>query len=212
MEQKVRLISLNYYYLDGHFPAPTVGLSPVLGVYINHDKCFAFVELNSVELTTACCELDGIEFKGKAGTVIIRVRRPNDFRAELLPPATRPIPKLNINGISVVGTTVADGPNKIYVGGIPYNVGEEQVRELLEAFGTLKSFHLVKDLVTGFTKGYGFCEYADPAMTIVACTGLNGLEIGDKVLTVRLNNAPFVGGDMPTLTQGKEATRVRAYS
>ena len=190
------------------------GPCPVLSVYINHEKCFAFVELTSVELTTACCAFDGIEFRGRMGTVIIRVRRPNDFRPELLPAPTRPIPTLNLGGMSVVGTTVGDGPNKIFVGGIPNNLGEEQVRELLEAFGPLKAFHLVKDMVTGTTKGYGFCEYLDSAVTPKAVEGLNNLQIGEKILTVRVNN--LVSGQDPSqplaIANGKEPTSVANYS
>ena len=33
--------------------------SPVLNVYINRERRFAFVELNNIELTTACMALDG---------------------------------------------------------------------------------------------------------------------------------------------------------
>ena len=32
---------------------------------------------------------------------------------------------------------------------------------------------------------YGFVVYADPAVTDIACQGLNGLKMGDRVLTVR---------------------------
>ena len=43
------------------------------------------------------------------------------------------------------------------------------------------------------SKGYAFCEYADLENTHVACQGLNGLQVGDKTLTVRVatqSNAP----------------------
>lgn len=40
-----------------------------------------------------------------------------------------------------------------------------QVRQILQAFGTLKAFNLVLDRETGNSKGYGFCEYADPSVT-----------------------------------------------
>lgn len=32
---------------------------------------------------------------------------------------------------------------------------------------------------------YGFVVYADPSVTDIACQGLNGLKMGDRVLTVR---------------------------
>ena len=186
----------------------TEGACPVLSVYINHEKCFAFVELNSVELTTACCQLDGIEYKGRLGNVIIRVRRPNDFRPELLPPPTRPIPALNLSGITAASITIPDGPNKIYVGNLPTSLGEEQVRELLEAFGQLRAFQLVKDPLTGAPRGYGYCEYADPAVTSIAVEGLNDMPIGDKSLIVRLNST-INTGDIPSIpAANKDPTKV----
>lgn len=60
-----------------------------------------------------------------------------------------------------------------------------QVRELLSAFGPLKSFHLVRDPGSPTSKGYGFCEYLNAAVTAMACEGLHGMQLGDKTLTVR---------------------------
>lgn len=44
-----------------------------------------------------------------------------------------------------VGMTVAESPNKLFIGGLPTYLSEEQVMELLKSFGELKSFNLVKD-------------------------------------------------------------------
>ena len=44
----------------------------------------------------------------------------------------------------------------------PYCV---QVKELLSSFGDLKSFNLVKDSGTTFSKGYCFFEYLDTDVT-----------------------------------------------
>lgn len=33
------------------------GDMPVMTVYINHERCFAFVELKTIELTTACMQV-----------------------------------------------------------------------------------------------------------------------------------------------------------
>jgi len=34
-------------------------------------------------------------------------------------------------------------------------------------------------------QGFAFCEYVDPAVTEVACQGLNGMELGDRFLVVQ---------------------------
>jgi len=58
-----------------------------------------------------------------------------------------------------------DAENRIFVGGIPYYLTEEQCRELLGSFGAIKSFELIKDKETGMGKGCvqaGVCDlYTD---------------------------------------------------
>ena len=39
------------------------------------------------------------------------------------------------------------------------------MKELLNSFGQLKAFNLVKDINTGMSKGYAFAEYADVGVT-----------------------------------------------
>lgn len=47
----------------------------------------------------------------------------------------------------------ADAAERIFVGGLPYYLTEDQCRELLGSFGAIKSFDLVKDRETGNSKG-----------------------------------------------------------
>lgn len=122
--------------------------------------------------------LDGIMFEG----VAVRVRRPNDYNAAAavgLGPAG-PSPTLNLGAIGLggggaasllglgslgaplgglgavsgvgVGGTSGD-PDRVFVGGLPYYLNEEQCKELLASFGAVKSFDLVKDRDTDKSKG-----------------------------------------------------------
>jgi splicing factor U2AF subunit len=72
--------------------------------------------------------------------------------------------------------------------GLHYHLTEDQVLELLQAFGKVKAFHLVKNDPDSLTsKGYCFVEYSDPNVTQVAVIGLNGMDLGGgKVLTARV--------------------------
>jgi RNA recognition motif-containing protein len=88
----------------------------------------------------------------------------------------------------VVGTNVTDGPNKIYIGSIPPQLTDDNVKEILSAFGQLKAFNLVRDPGSVLSKGYAFCEYTDSSLTQVAIEGLNGLPVADKQLQVRVAN------------------------
>ncbi|KAJ1381908.1 U2 snRNP auxilliary factor, large subunit, splicing factor [Sesbania bispinosa] len=157
----------------------------VVNVYINHEKKFAFVEMRTVEEASNAMALDGIIFEG----VAVRVRRPTDYNPSLaaaLGPC-QPSPYLNLSavGLSVGAVGGTDGLDRIFVGGLPYYFTEAQMRELLQSFGPLRSFDIVRDKDTGNSKGYGFCIYQDPAVTDIACASLNGLKMGDKTLTVR---------------------------
>ncbi|GMP74710.1 hypothetical protein CsSME_00032052 [Camellia sinensis var. sinensis] len=157
----------------------------VVNVYINHEKKFAFVEMRTVEEASNAMALDGIVFEG----VSVRVRRPTDYNPSLaaaLGPS-QPSPHLNLSAVRLTPGMIGgvEGPDRIFVGGLPYYFTESQIRELLESFGPLRGFDLVKDRETGNSKGYGFCIYEDPAATDVACAALNGLKMGDKTLTVR---------------------------
>lgn len=38
-----------------------------------------------------------------------------------------PIPKLNLSVLGIISSTVPDSDNKVFIGGLPYNLTEEQV-------------------------------------------------------------------------------------
>ncbi|XP_060186927.1 splicing factor U2af large subunit B-like isoform X3 [Lycium barbarum] len=157
----------------------------VVNVYINYEKKFAFVEMRSVEEASNAMALDGIIFEGTA----VKIRRPTDYNPSLaaaLGPS-EPNPNLNLAavGLSPGSAGGLEGPDRIFVGGLPYYFTEAQIRELLESFGPLQGFNLVKDRETGNSKGYAFCVYQDVSVTDIACAALNGIKMGDKTLTVR---------------------------
>ncbi|WMV14760.1 hypothetical protein MTR67_008145 [Solanum verrucosum] len=160
----------------------------VVNVYINYEKKFAFVEMRSVEEASNAMALDGIIFEGAP----CKVRRPSDYNPSLaatLGPS-QPNPNLNLAavGLSPGSAGGLEGPDRIFVGGLPYYFTEAQIRELLESFGALRGFDLVKDRETGNSKGYAFCVYQDVSVTDIACAALNGIKMGDKTLTVRRAN------------------------
>ncbi|XP_021718483.1 splicing factor U2af large subunit A-like isoform X3 [Chenopodium quinoa] len=160
----------------------------VVNVYINHEKKFAFVEMRSVEEASNAMALDGIIFEGTP----VKVRRPSDYNPSLaaaLGPS-QPNPNLNLAAVGLTPGSAGglEGPDRIFVGGLPYYFTEAQVRELLESFGALRGFDLVKDRETGNSKGYAFCVYQDLSVTDIVCQALNGIKMGDKTLTVRRAN------------------------
>ncbi|XP_018322996.1 splicing factor U2AF 50 kDa subunit isoform X1 [Agrilus planipennis] len=150
--------------------------NPVLACQINLDKNFAFLEFRSIDETTQAMAFDGINFKGQS----LKIRRPHDYQ---------PMPGMSETSITVpagvISTVVPDSPHKIFIGGLPNYLNEDQVKELLMSFGQLRAFNLVKDSATGLSKGYAFAEYIDITMTDQAIAGLNGMQLGDKKLIVQ---------------------------
>ncbi|XP_046574051.1 LOW QUALITY PROTEIN: splicing factor U2AF 50 kDa subunit-like [Haliotis rubra] len=150
--------------------------NPVIAVQINLDKNFAFLEFRSVDETTQAMAFDGINFQGQS----LKIRRPRDYQPL---PGMAETPSVAVPG--VVSTVVQDSAHKVFIGGLPNYLNEDQVKELLTSFGPLKAFNLVKDSATGLSKGYAFCEYVDVNITDQACAGLNGMQLGDKKLIVQ---------------------------
>jgi splicing factor U2AF subunit len=92
---------------------------------------------------TAALAFDGISFQGQA----LKIRRPKDYQPAF---GYNEAPAVHVPGL--VSTNVPDTPNKIYVGGLPTYLNDDQVTELLKSFGELRAFNLVKDTQTGQSK------------------------------------------------------------
>ncbi|TCD61778.1 hypothetical protein EIP91_007956 [Steccherinum ochraceum] len=148
--------------------------NPVLAVQCNYEKNYAFVEFRSAEDATAAIAFDGIIFINGP----LKIRRPKDYGG---PENMAPMPHVP----GVVSTNVPDSINKIFVGGLPPYLNEEQVMELLKSFGELKAFNLVRENGNGPSKGFAFFEYVDTSVTDVAIQSLSGMELGDKYLVVQ---------------------------
>ncbi|KAG9080220.1 hypothetical protein FRC06_006928 [Ceratobasidium sp. 370] len=127
------------------------------------------------EDATAAMAFDGIMFQSGP----LKIRRPKDYTgSDLSAPMGVHVP-------GVVSTNVPDSINKIFVGGLPTYLDENQVMELLKSFGELKAFNLVRENGNGVSKGFAFFEYVDPSVTDIATQGLNGMELGDRFLVVQ---------------------------
>ncbi|TFK71659.1 hypothetical protein BDN72DRAFT_427527 [Pluteus cervinus] len=166
--------------------------NPVLAVQCNYEKNYAFVEFRSAEDATAAMAFDGIIFINGP----LKIRRPKDYGGIEVTAG----PSVHVPG--VVSTNVPDSINKIFVGGLPTYLNEEQVMELLKSFGDLKAFNLVRENGNGPSKGFAFFEYVDPGVTDIAIQSLNGMELGDRYLVVQrasVGAKPGTPGMIPNL-------------
>lgn len=88
---------------------------------------------------------------------------------------------------------------KLYVGGLPYTVTDEQLTELFESHGTVESAKVITDRYTDRSRGFGFVEMGTQEEAEQAIQALNGSELGGRSLTVnvskpREDSAPRGGG------------------
>lgn len=72
---------------------------------------------------------------------------------------------------------------KLYVGNLPYNVNEAQVRELFEEYGDVESVDMINDRETGRFRGFCFVAMDDAAADSAA-EALNGMSFGGRELKV----------------------------
>ena len=73
---------------------------------------------------------------------------------------------------------------KLYLGNLPFTATEDEVREMLGAFGPVHSVALPTDRDTGRPRGFGFVEMPEDDTARKAIEELNGKEVDGRALTV----------------------------
>jgi RNA recognition motif-containing protein len=79
---------------------------------------------------------------------------------------------------------------KIYVGNLPYEVTEEELRQEFGTFGEVTSVNIIKDKYTGRPRGFGFVEMTKVSEGQAAIAGLNGKALKDQALNVNAARPP----------------------
>lgn len=74
--------------------------------------------------------------------------------------------------------------NKLYVGGLPYSVTEDQLKGIFSAHGTVGSVRLIMDKFTGRSRGFGFVEMGSGSEAEKAAQALNGTQLDGRTLVV----------------------------
>lgn len=82
---------------------------------------------------------------------------------------------------------VSNAMERIYVGNLPFELSETQLKECFQQFGEVKEALLITDKRTGRPKGFGFVEFASPEEAKHAIEKMDGEELGGRKL--RVNSA-----------------------
>lgn len=72
---------------------------------------------------------------------------------------------------------------KIYVGNLPFQATEDQVRDMFSEYGTIESLAMINDRDTGRFRGFCFVEMA-PADADKAIAALDGKDMDGRSLRV----------------------------
>jgi len=75
----------------------------------------------------------------------------------------------------------------IYVGNLPYQISEEELKEVFDEFGTVESAMIIMDKYSGRSKGFGFIEMPNDEEAKQAIESLNDSDV--KGRNIRVNQA-----------------------
>jgi RNA recognition motif-containing protein len=72
----------------------------------------------------------------------------------------------------------------IYVGNLPYQISEDELRDAFTAHGEVTSAKIIIDRETGRSKGFGFVDMPDKAAAERAIEAMNGQSLQGRDLRV----------------------------
>jgi RNA recognition motif-containing protein len=83
---------------------------------------------------------------------------------------------------------------KLYVGNLPYSVGDQELEQMFAAHGAVQSAQVIMDRDTGRSKGFGFVEMGSDQEAQAAIAAMNGVERDGRSLTVNEARPKTDGG------------------
>ncbi len=79
---------------------------------------------------------------------------------------------------------------KLFVGNLSFNTSENDLQDACAAHGTVTEANLMMDRATGRPRGFAFITMSSPEEAQKAMDGLNGKELGGRVLNVNIARPP----------------------
>jgi len=73
---------------------------------------------------------------------------------------------------------------KLYVGNLSFDLTEEELEKSFSQFGEIASLTIIKDSVSGRSKGFGFVEFVDEESAKNAKESIDGKELAGRTLKV----------------------------
>lgn len=73
---------------------------------------------------------------------------------------------------------------KLFVGSLPWEVDDQKLGDLFSQFGSVTSAVVLKDRMTGRSRGFGFVEMANDNEAMEAIEKLNGSDMDGRKIVV----------------------------
>jgi len=83
---------------------------------------------------------------------------------------------------------------KLYVGGLPFKTGDDELNTLFTSYGKVASAKVIKDKFSGRSRGFGFVEMEDDNEAANAIAKLNGSDYEGRKLIVNEARPMTEGG------------------
>lgn len=83
---------------------------------------------------------------------------------------------------------------RLYVGNLPYTMGSQDLQELFEQYGKVRSALVLSDRETGRSRGFGFVEMESDSEALTAIESLDGQDHSGRRLTVNEARERQAGG------------------
>ena len=72
----------------------------------------------------------------------------------------------------------------IYVGNLDYKTGEQELRQIFEAYGQVENVNMIRDQFSGQPRGFAFVEMSNDEEAQKAIAAVNGTQVGSRNVTV----------------------------
>ncbi|HSY48988.1 MAG TPA: RNA-binding protein [Thermoanaerobaculia bacterium] len=73
---------------------------------------------------------------------------------------------------------------KVYFGNLPKDIDDAKLGEIVKPYGTATTAEVVKDRVTGTSKGFAFVEFANDDEARATITALDGKDMNGQAVVV----------------------------
>lgn len=74
--------------------------------------------------------------------------------------------------------------NKLFIGGISWNLDSQDLQDAFAEFGVVVSAHIVKDRETQRSRGFGFVEFETIEVAAKAKEEMDGAELDGRTIKV----------------------------